>query len=111
MKLLHKSFFTLVVLLALSTPVGWTGTAAQELSVKPGINDNFKDPDVNRYINMFEGESRVIFKFRNEIVEAMGIEPGMDVADVGAGTGFFSRMMSYQVEEDGTVQLVVRKWA
>ena len=41
---------------------------AQEQSVKPGINDNFKDPSIKRYTTMFEGESRPIFKHRNEIV-------------------------------------------
>jgi len=78
---------------------------AQEHSVKPGINDNFKDPDVNYYVKLFEGESREIFKHRNEIVSALGLKPGMDVADVGAGTGFFSRMFSYQVAP-GTVYAV-----
>ena len=46
---------------------------AQELSVKPGINDKFKDPDVDYYVRLFEGESREIFKHRNEIVEALGL--------------------------------------
>jgi predicted methyltransferase len=76
---------------------------AQEASVKPGINDNFKDPDVDYYLRLFEGESREIFKHRNEIVESLGLKPGMDVADVGAGTGFFARMFSYKVGPDGTV--------
>ena len=79
---------------------------AQEQSVKPGINDNFKDPDVDYYVRLFEGESREIFKFRNEIVSAMDLKPGMDVADVGAGTGFFSRMFSYPVSPGGTVYAV-----
>jgi ubiquinone/menaquinone biosynthesis C-methylase UbiE len=79
---------------------------AQEQSVKPGINDNFKDPDVDYYVKLFEGESREIFKHRNEIVDALALEPGMNVADVGAGTGFFSRMFSYQVAPGGTVYAV-----
>jgi len=77
--------------------------AAQQQSVKPGINDNFKDPDVDKYIAMFEGESREIYKHRNEIVDAVGLKPGMNVADVGAGTGFFSRMFALAVAPQGTV--------
>lgn len=77
--------------------------AAQQQSVKPGINDNFKDPDVDKYIAMFEGESREIYKHRNEIVDAVGLKPGMNVADVGAGTGFFSRMFALAVAPKGTV--------
>lgn len=79
---------------------------AQEQSVNPGINDNFKDPNVDYYINLFEGESREIFKFRNEIVSAMSLKPGDIVADVGAGTGFFARMFSYQVAPGGSVYAV-----
>jgi predicted methyltransferase len=79
---------------------------AQEQSVKPGINDNFKNPDVDYYVNLFEGESREIFQHRNEIVSALGLKAGDDIADVGAGTGFFSRMFSYQVAPGGTVYAV-----
>jgi len=80
--------------------------AAQEQSVKPGINDSFKDPDVDKYIAMFEGESREIYKHRNDIVAALGLKPGMNVADIGAGTGFFSRMFALEVAPAGTVYAV-----
>jgi len=79
---------------------------AQEESVKPGINDNFKDPDVSYYVNLFEGESRAIFKNRNEIIDVLQLEKGTDVADIGAGTGFFSRMMAHKVGRRGTVYAV-----
>ena len=78
---------------------------AQEASVKPGINDSFKDPDVSFYVNLFEGESRAIFKNRNEIIDVLELEAGTDVADIGAGTGFFSRMMAHKVGR-GTVYAV-----
>lgn len=84
-----------------------TGQAfGQEESVKPGINDNFQDPDVDYYINMFEGESRSIFQKRNEIIDVLGLESGTDVADIGAGTGFFSRMMAHKVGKKGKVYAV-----
>ncbi len=79
---------------------------AQEQSVKPGINDNFKGADVDRYIERFEGEDRVIYKFRGEIVDALGLKPGMDVVDIGAGTGFFSLMMAEEVAPGGTIHAV-----
>ncbi|MCH8204182.1 MAG: class I SAM-dependent methyltransferase, partial [Candidatus Hydrogenedentes bacterium] len=79
---------------------------AQETSVKPGINDSFQDPDVGFYVNLFEGESRAIFKYRNEIIDVLQLEEGTDVADIGAGTGFFSRMMAHKVGPRGTVYAV-----
>ncbi len=79
---------------------------AQEESVKPGINDSFKDPDVDRYVTMFEGEDRAIYKNRNEILDVLQLKKGTDVADIGAGTGFFSRMMAHKVGQRGKVYAV-----
>ena len=42
---------------------------AQEKSVKPGINDSFRDPNVSEFVNRFEVESREVFTRRKEIVE------------------------------------------
>ena len=80
--------------------------AAQEASVAPGINENFENPDVERYVAMFEGEDRAIYRHRNEIVEVLALKSGMDVVDVGAGTGFFSLMMAERVKPGGTVYAV-----
>ncbi len=79
---------------------------AQEQSVKPGINDNFKDPDVSFYVNLFEGEDRAIFEYRNEILDVLQLKKRTDVADIGAGTGFFSRMMAHKVGRRGKVYAV-----
>jgi predicted methyltransferase len=77
--------------------------AAQEKSVRPGINDPFKDPDVGKYVQTFEGESREIFIKRNEIVAACKLRPGMAVADIGAGTGLFTRLFAKEVGPTGKV--------
>lgn len=79
---------------------------AQQSSVVPGINDNFENPDVEKYVKLFEGESRSIFSHRHEIVEALGLEPGMAVGDIGAGTGFFSLLFSDVVGPEGNIYAV-----
>lgn len=94
------SAFAALVALVTATAV------AQDQSVKPGINDNFKDPSIKTYTMMFEGESRAIFKHRQEIVDALNLKAGTDVADVGAGTGFFSMMIADKVGETGVVYSV-----
>lgn len=78
----------------------------QEKSVKPGINDNFKDPDLPKYLKTFEGESREIYASRKEIVAACRIKEGMTVADVGAGTGLFTRLFAREVGDKGKVVAV-----
>lgn len=78
----------------------------QEKSVKPGINDPFKNPDVEKYKNTFEGESREVYLHREKIVAACGLKPGMVVADVGAGTGLHTRLFAKAVGDDGQVYAV-----
>jgi len=81
---------------------------AQDKSVRPGINKDFENPKVNvqEYITKFEGESREVFTKRKQIVEACRLKPGMAVADVGAGTGLFTRLFAAAVGEKGKVYAV-----
>jgi ubiquinone/menaquinone biosynthesis C-methylase UbiE len=98
---MNRSICIFAVALALCVTV-----AAQEKSVAPGINDNFQDPDVDRYVKMFEGESRSIFSHRHEIVQTLDLKSGMTVGDIGAGTGFFSLLFSDEVKDKGKVYAV-----
>ena len=79
---------------------------AQEKSVNPGINKSFDSPNIPEFVERFEKEGRDAFDHRNEIVAALGLKPGMAVADVGAGTGLFTRMFSPLVGESGQVYAV-----
>ena len=74
-----------------------TMAMAQKESVKPGINDKYRTPDVKKSISSFEREGREIYANREKILGLLKLKPGMDVADIGAGTGFFSRMMARRV--------------
>lgn len=79
-----------------------------EDSVKPGINKTFLDSelDVDKYVGIFEGESREVFANREAIVKSMGIRAGADVVDVGAGTGPFVGLFASAVGPKGTVYAV-----
>ncbi len=79
---------------------------AQEKSVRPGINKPFENPDVKDFIGKFEGESREVFTRRKEIVAACKIKPGITVADIGAGTGLFTRLFAGVVGPKGKVYAV-----
>lgn len=80
--------------------------AAQQESVRPGINDAFQNPDVAEFVARFEREGRDAFDHRRQIVAAIGLKPGMDVADIGAGTGLFTRLFAPRVAPRGTVYAV-----
>jgi len=78
----------------------------REESVHPGINDHYQDPDVEEWVARFERESREIAVSRDEIVAMLGLRPGMDVADIGAGTGLFTEPLARAVFPGGKVYAV-----
>ncbi len=97
---LRVAFATLGFFFAAAT------TMAQETSVKPGINDAFRNPDAKEFTERFEVESREVYSRRKEIVAACEIKPGMAVADIGAGTGLFTRLFAEAVGPEGKVLAV-----
>jgi hypothetical protein len=76
---------------------------AQEKSVRPGVNDTFRDPDPKAFTERFEIESREVFAKRKEILEAIKLKPTDVVADIGAGTGLFTRLFASNVGPEGRV--------
>ena len=82
--------------------------AAQETSVNPGINESYKSPDLNpdEWKQRFETESREVYAFRDKIMEETGFGEGWAVADIGAGTGLFTLLLSEKVGPEGTVYAV-----
>jgi predicted methyltransferase len=79
----------------------------EEASVKPGINDSYlQDPSVDSWIKRFEVESREIWVQRRRIVETAGVRRGMAVADIGAGTGFLTRLLAKEAGKTGVVYAV-----
>ncbi|HZY73556.1 MAG TPA: methyltransferase domain-containing protein [Edaphobacter sp.] len=99
--MLHRILNAIAVIALVLAPLH-----AQEKSVKPDINKPFQNPDVDGFMQKFEVESREIFAKRKEIVEACKLKPGMTVADIGAGTGLFTRLFAREVGPKGKVYAV-----
>jgi SAM-dependent methyltransferase len=102
-----------VGLAALALVAGCSASAEQprpadEPSVRPGINERFlsEDLDVEEWTARFEVESREIYAERQAIVASLGLAPGMEVADVGAGTGLFLAPFANAVGASGAVYAV-----
>ena len=81
---------------------------AQEPSVQPGLNDRFLSPDLDAaaQANSFESDRREVFLRRHDVIEALGLKQGMVVADVGAGSGFYTALMAEEVGPTGRVYAV-----
>lgn len=59
--------------------------------------------DVDKWVAEFEDPARLEWQKPDEVVASLGLSPGARVADIGAGSGFFSRRLAAAVEPQGVV--------
>ncbi|MGC6466326.1 MAG: class I SAM-dependent methyltransferase [Akkermansiaceae bacterium] len=85
-----------------------TAAPAREQSVKPGINKSYLDPDlkVDDWLKRFEVESREVFHAKEKVLEACEVKEGMVIADIGAGTGLYTRQFAEATGPEGWVYAV-----
>jgi ubiquinone/menaquinone biosynthesis C-methylase UbiE len=72
----------------------------------PEINEQYRNPDYSRWQRNLETEGREVYEKRLAIVETVGLKPGQAVADIGAGTGLFTRLFAARVGPQGRVYAV-----
>ena len=110
---MYRNFLLLAV--ALVTVFNFEAAAQEKQSAERSaarktrnINSRFLDPklDVDEWIGKFEIESRETYAARERVLAACQLKPGMKVADVGAGTGFYCRLFASAVGKDGWVYAV-----
>jgi len=86
------------------TPDVVASLVADEHSVRPGINTAYFRADaLTKYTKVLEAESREVVERQDEILDAIGLREGMVVADIGAGTGFFTSEIAKRVGNRGAV--------
>ncbi|WAS95326.1 class I SAM-dependent methyltransferase [Nannocystis punicea] len=84
-------------------PAAAASPAEPEVSVKPGINDDWRGRDTRRLVRRLQSESREIWVQRERVVEVVAAGPGTVVADIGAGSGFLTLMLARAVGPGGKV--------
>ncbi len=105
---------TLITTLCISALHATVRVSAQDVAVAPaveatkvpaGINDGFTDPELNvdEWLERFEVESREVYAARDAVLKACEIKPGERIADIGAGTGFYSHLFARTTGWDGWV--------
>ncbi len=82
--------------------------AAEPQSVRPGINEAYLNPNIDPEAQNkgFTSENRETFANRMEVAAAVGLKPGMAIADVGAGTGIYEPIFAKSVGVAGKVYAV-----
>ncbi len=105
---LSISLLGLLCLALAATSGAVTPPKPKEDSVRPGVNERFlsEELDVERFVGIFEGESREVSVQRERIAKALDVSSGMTVADIGAGTGLFLSDFNRGVGSEGRVYAV-----
>lgn len=62
--------------------------------------------NIENYIQALERPGRDEYQQPDKVIEALDLKPGMVVADVGAGSGYFTRRLAQAVEDTGQVLAV-----
>lgn len=65
-----------------------------------------RTPNVMEYIERLDRPERDVDQKPEEVVNALALKPGMAVADIGAGSGYFTRRFLKAVTETGKVYAV-----
>jgi len=63
--------------------------------------EQYHDRSAVEMAAQFESPSRPVYRHRLEIVGLLDLKPGMSVAEIGAGSGFLSRIMAEKVAPSG----------
>jgi len=58
--------------------------------------------DADAWAERFESAEREAWQMPDKVVAVMGLEPGANVADIGSGTGYFTRRFAEAVGPEGT---------
>lgn len=103
----------LLMLAREKTPRFLTGLAAMALAVWLGqpawpqhSGQHGRLPNVTEYLDQLERPERDQYQKPAEVIHALGLKPGMVVADLGAGSGYFTRRFVEAVTEAGKVYAI-----
>lgn len=101
MHAIHRQITTagLAALLGLGLP--WAGPAPAQQG-----HTHEQMPNVMEYIDRLDRPERDQEQKPAQVVDALGLKPGMSVADLGAGSGYFTRRFVEAVAETGKVYVI-----
>lgn len=97
---LAVAFFAATVVAVVAAP---RASAEEHVAPGDGATIHRRFDDVAHWSKVFDDPKRDAWQRPDQIVAALSLAPGMAVADVGAGTGYFCRRLSAAVGAGGTV--------
>lgn len=88
--------------LALSAWCAWTWPSAAQ----HGRPEHRRPPDIAQYLEQLDRPERDRYQKPDQVVAALGLKPGMTIADLGAGSGYFTRRFVKAVTDAGKVYAI-----
>jgi ubiquinone/menaquinone biosynthesis C-methylase UbiE len=98
----HAGMYRLIPLALLATTV----LAQIPHSEEPGGEHRHHDRSAAEWAEVLERKDRDEWQKPDEVVAALGLEPGQNVADIGAGSGYFSVRLARAAGPAGNVYAV-----
>ena len=100
--------FRFLILGSLLSGLPFASVQAQTSSVMPGINDSYLKEGliVADWIERLGREGREVYDNRQAIVDRLDLKPGMDVADIGTGTGVHLPFLASKIRPNGKAYAV-----
>ena len=68
--------------------------------------DHRRPTDIKQYLEQLDSEDRDQYQKPRQVIEALNLKPGLAVADLGSGSGYFTRRFIEAVTETGKVYAV-----
>ena len=96
----NSGWLQLILLLAMLAELEAPILAAEE------GHQHRRPENIKAYLEHLDSPERNQYQKPVEVTEALGLKPGMAVADVGAGSGYFTRRFAEAVSESGKVYAV-----
>lgn len=90
--MLRKAFFT-----AALTVCGCIAVVAAPAVAQSPHTHQHSFGDAEKWAQYFDDPNRDAWQKPHEVIEALGLKPDADVADIGAGTGYFSTRLAHMV--------------
>src|SRR5207249_3014489 len=83
------------------------GGAAFPLPAPPAaVPTPTADGEAGRWIHLLESPDREVWQRPDQVVQALQLRPGQRIADIGAGSGYFTRRFARAVGRRGKVWAV-----
>jgi len=96
----------IAVLLCFVATMFFNNCSAKEINVRPSINDHYYNAKYEQWLDTFESSGREVFDKKEQIIQALQIQPGQKIADIGAGTGLYTIPFAQLVGEKGIIYAV-----